>query len=271
MYDDVITISGILPGPTSLILAGVHGNETCGPQAFQKLLPDLRIQAGTVIFAYGNPKALLANMRFTQVNLNRMFKPDSVLSDVDISSYEYSRAQFLKKYLDQATALLDIHASFTPNSRPFLICEPNSQVITQYLPFDLVVSGFDAVEPGGTDYYMNQKGSLGICAECGYLGDPQAVEMATSCILAFLTARGHLTNTLQAKQQSKLEIYQLYITKTDSFTLVQPFSDFQELKKGQIIGQDGSSNVICSKDSQILFARSRQAVGEEAFLLGEKI
>lgn len=271
MYENIVTITGQFPGPTSIILAGVHGNETCGPQAFDLLLPTLKLDSGTVIFAYGNPKAIESSQRFVESNLNRMFKPNNQLSDTDLSSYEYSRAQVIKQYLDLADALLDIHASFTPKSRPFLICEPNSRKVTQYLPFDLVVSGFDTFEPGGTDYYMNQKGSLGICAECGYLSDPKSTDIAIASISAFLKACGHLSNDLGTRSQSHLKIYQLYLTKTSSFKLNQPFSDFQCLKKGQIIGLDGNCPVLAPIDSQILFARNRQAVGEEAFLLGKEI
>lgn len=178
MSNDIIELTGSQSGPTSLILAGVHGDEVCGVEAFNRLLPGLRIERGRVWCIYANPRAIAASVRFTEANLNRMFKDTAALTAAERASYEYDRAQVLKSYFSQADALLDLHASYTPVSRRFVICEPNAAGIFEYLPADLVVSGFDAIEPGGTDYYMNRIGKTGICLECGYLGDPQSTDIA---------------------------------------------------------------------------------------------
>lgn len=269
MFEEITELTGKENGPTSIILTGVHGDERCGVEAMKKLLPTLQILRGRVLVAYGNPRAIEQNVRFTERNLNRMFKSDSLLSDTDKKSYEYQRAQFLKKYLDQADALLDVHASFTPKSRRFAICESNARELIRSLPFDLVVSGFDEVEPGGTDGYMNSKGKIGICAECGFLGDPASTEIAEQCILTFLRLRGHIAGDTKMIPQSYINIYNLYLTKTDAFVLTKPFIDFEEVSSGQLIGMDGKKEVRSPKDSVILFARNRNEKGDEAFLLGE--
>jgi succinylglutamate desuccinylase len=270
MTDDVIELRGNTEGPTSIILVGVHGDEKCGVQAVEQMLPTLSIEKGIVYVCYGNPRAIQQNIRYTEANLNRMFKPDTMLSDFEKNSYEYSRAQFLKTYLDRVEVLLDIHASYVPYSKPFVICEPNAHDIAKYLPVDLLVSGFDAVEPGGTDYYMNSTGKVGICVECGYLGDEYATEIAIKSITAFLKARGHIqAETPEVFEQSLVEMYDLYYTKTDSFELTKDFKDFDELVPDQLIGVDGENDIRAKKDSVILFARNRSGIGEEAFLLGE--
>ncbi len=270
MLEEVTKLRGAEIGPTSIILAGVHGDERCGIDALKEILPTLEIEKGEVLLAYGNPRAIESNRRFTEANLNRMFKRTDQLSDEEKVSYEYERAQFLKKYLEQADALLDIHASFTPNSKPFVICEPNARGIVECLPVDLIVSGFDAIEPGGTDYYMNSIGKIGICVECGYLGNPESIKIARESIIAFLKARGHLSNNVTTKKQSYIQMYDLYMTKSNNFTLLRAFDDFEEVSKDQIIGIDGDREVRAEKESVILFARSRDRIGDEAFLLGEK-
>lgn len=270
MFEEIVCLTGQEAGPKSIILAGVHGDETCGIEAFKKTLPDLKIERGQVLFAYGNPRAIEANKRFTEANLNRMFKNDNLLSEVEKTSYEYKRAQVLKSYLEQADALLDIHASFTPNSRPFIICEANAGGIIEYLPVDLIVSGFDEVEPGGTDYYMNSVGKIGICLECGYLGDPQATHIAEEGVFAFLKAQGHISGSVAQKEQSYIRVYKLYMTTNADFTLERSFADFERISEGQIIGTDGTNEVRAERESVILFARNRNKVGEEAFLLGER-
>ncbi len=266
--EEVIEIKGDEDGPISVILAGVHGDELCGLEAFTKIIPNLAIERGKIFFIYGNPRAIEGGIRYTEANLNRMFKPDALLAEKERNSYEYARAQFLKKFLNQAEALLDIHASSNPNSRKFLICEPNSRSITQFLPFDLVVSGFDAVEPGGTDYYMNSIGKVGICTECGYAGHPNATQVASEAIAAFLKARGHVNGEAEAGIQTHLKIYQLYLSKADEFTLSRNFADFEKVAEGELIGIDGNQEVRAVRDSLILFPHNTNKTGSEAFLLG---
>ena len=61
MLEEVIQFKGKQDGPTSIILAGVHGDETSGVEAFKKMLPTLVIDRGRVLFGYGNPAAIAAN------------------------------------------------------------------------------------------------------------------------------------------------------------------------------------------------------------------
>lgn len=270
MFEGIKKIIGKKNGSTSIILAGVHGNEKCGVEAFKKILQDIQIDRGQVFFVYGNPKAIEENKRFIEANLNRMFKNENLFSKYEMESYEYGRAQFLKNYLNQADALLDIHASLTPNSTPFVICEPNAKTIAKYLPVNLIVSGFDKIEPGGTDYYMNSLGKIGMCVECGYNNDPSSSEIAEKAIFAFLKIRGHLFNDLMPQKKSYLKIHTSYTTKTNDFNLSKSFADFEEVSAGQIIGIDGDQTVSTQKNAIILFARNRKKIGDEAFLLGEK-
>ena len=97
--EDIIEIIGANPGTTSIIIAGIHGDERGGIDAFEEIIPNLKIENGRVIFMYGNPEAIKLNKRFTEANLNRMFNEDSAILDEQKNSYEYKRAQCIKKYL----------------------------------------------------------------------------------------------------------------------------------------------------------------------------
>lgn len=268
MREEIIELKGEAPGPTSIILAGVHGDELCGPLAFEKILPNLTIERGQVFFGYGNPQAIEKNVRQLETNLNRMFKSDEDLNEQDKNSYEYKRAQFLKIYLDQSSALLDIHASSDPKSPPFIICEANGEETARCLPVNLVVSGFDKIEPGGTDYYMNKNGNIGVCIECGYRGDPTTSQTAETAIINFLISRGHITGSIETHKQSPIKIFNLYFSQTNHFRLAKDFADFTKIKSGEIIGLDGNKEIRAPKDCAILFAQNTNKIGDEAFLLG---
>lgn len=221
------------------------------------MLPDLEIQNGTLWVGLANLSAIDKNVRFVEANLNRMFVDESMLSEQDVDSYEYRRAQEIMPILQQAGVLLDVHASFTSGARPFAICEPNAADITRALLVDLVVSGFDDIEPDGTDYYMNKMGKIGICVECGYLGDPSTTDIAIASIKSFLSARVHIdsTNPLLSYEQEFIRMYKLYKAKTN-FTVEHDFAYFEGVTEGQVLGTDGDGNVVADKDGIIVFARN---------------
>jgi succinylglutamate desuccinylase len=272
MTDEVIEKKGPQPGPINMVIVGTHGNEMCGVQVLEELLPTLQIESGTVYFAYGNPRAIEENVRFVEKNLNRMYKPKNELTDEEKNSYEYNRAIYLQEYLNRSESVLDIHASTNPKSRPFIICEKNAECIYPSLPVDTVVYGFDENEPGGTDYYMNRIGKIGICVECGYLGDEASSVKARESILQFLSLHGHITYPRTTEKTPKrFQIHTLYLTKTNHFRLRKEFSDFQVVAQGEEIGVDGEEAVTCDRDSIILFPHNADKIGQEVFLLGESI
>ncbi len=265
---DVVEYTERASGPTSIVLVGVHGDEPCGIKALEKILPTLVVDKGKVIFIVGNPKAVKKQKRFIGSNLNRMFKPSFLLSKTDKKSYEYKRANLLKAYFKKADVLLDVHSSHTKGSEPFAICEANAKNICKLLPVKLVVSGFDAIQPGGTDYYMNKIGKVGICVECGYSHSFTAEKNAKTIIKTFLVARGHIKGKSSPQKQSQIYVNKLYITK-NNFKLTKKFKDFEKIYAGQTIGIDGKKEIKTETDSIILFARNRDSKNEEAFILGK--
>ena len=88
MFEEITQLAGKEKGSTSIILAGIHGDEKCGVEALRKILPNLEIERGRILFGYGNPRAIEAHQRFTEANLNRMFRSDDVLSKNEKRSYE---------------------------------------------------------------------------------------------------------------------------------------------------------------------------------------
>lgn len=270
MFEKITKIVGQKKGTTSIILVGVHGDEKCGVEILEKILPNLEIECGEVLFGYGNPQAIKNNKRYTDANLNRMFNSDNLLTAKEKESYEYRRARFLKNYLDKAEVLLDIHASSIPNSRTFVICEANAKEIVKFFPNDFIVSGFDKIEPGGTDYYMNSIGKVGICLECGYIKNPQSAKIAEESVFAFLKARGHIINNLTLQKQFYVQMFKKYFAKTDKFTLSKPFENFEVLETNQLIGIDGQEEIKAPKQCLILFAHNGTKIRDEVFLLGEK-
>ena len=273
---DVTEVYGNKLGKTSIIMAGNHGNEICGINVFKDILSHLSIETGTVIFVLGNLNAIEKNVRYVDFNLNRAFNPSSIYSKQIKKTYEYKRAQELKKIFNRGDALLDIHSTTNPGE-PFIVAENNAFEIISNFPneFKRIVYGFDAIEPGASDGYMLSKNKIGICIECGQHNSIHAAEVAKKAIFSFLNSRGHL-NSLDnkketARKREMIKMNSIYYTKTDSFELSKAFFDFEKIKKGSMIGIDGVVKILAPYDCVIVFAHNRDKKGEEGFLLGHEI
>lgn len=258
-------IESTLPGPTLLVLGGVHGDEQCGVDLVRSILTGAYspvIRRGKLIAALGNLAAIDAGKRCILHNLNRGFLPDKI----PCNCAECARIDVLKKLMNDADVLLDIHASFTPESETFLICERNAISLIEALPMEKVCFGFDTVQPGGTDYYMNSIGKVGICVECGYLGDPRSAEYARTSFETLLATMGMIDESLSKKCDKKFfQARYQYFTRTD-FRLAKPLSDFEEVREGQMIGLDGEREVRVDRNGAVLFAGNKIDRGREAFV-----
>ena len=264
----VIEKFGKMPGKNIVVLGGVHGNEVCGVKVLKKLIPILEIIKGKVTFIFANLKAIKQNKRFIEQNLNRCFLKNQ--SNKIRNSLEGKTAREIMPYLDEADLMLDIHASFTPKSIPFVICQPQSFEFAEVMPFNIISWNWDEFEPGSTDYYINLQNKIGICAECGYLGDPESKKRAETALINFLAKAGAInTNIKEVKEKKFYKIVNLYKNK-NTFKKTKNFSDFEKMKKKIIVGYDGKEEVYAEKGSYLLFARNSKNIGEECFLIAKE-
>lgn len=264
-------------GPTSTILYSVHGGELPGIKAAARIINGLQrdgIEAGRVLIGCGHPEAMDQSVRALKFDVNRAFKPDEMMTADQIDSPEYRRAQVLKPYLKESDALLDLHGTRNPKAVPFVICEPNGFDIAQYLPVGITVSNIDALQPGGTDWYMNQVlKKPGICLEPGYFYDPTAADRAEHGSWAFLKAMGNISGEKIPVTQRRIEVYQLYATESSDFTLAKRFKDFEDINKGQLVAVDGERGVIADRPSVIVFPSQPRIITPrvDAYFLAQDI
>ena len=264
----VIERLGKSPGKTIVLLAGVHGNETCGVEAFKELIPNLSISSGKVIFIYANIEAIKQNKRQIDYNLNRCFlknQPEEIKKTL-----ESKTAKEIMPYLEKADLILDIHASFTEGSMPFLICDEQQLEKSKIFDVDIISYNWDSFEPGSTEYYMNLQGKPGFCIECGFLGNKESNEKAKQAILNFLAFARCINREVKERENQRIiKIKSIYKNK-DKFTLSRIFKDFEKLSEKTLIGLDGREKIFADKGDIILFARNSQGLEEECFLLAEE-
>lgn len=272
MKKNIIKQVGKKRGKTLTILAGVHGNEKAGVMAINKIINNIQhsvinIREGTVYFIYANPKAIEKNLRYIDKNLNRCF-----IKNLKGNNYEILRAKEIMKILDKSDAVLDLHASNNPKATPFIICEKNAYNLAKNFNFKILSSGWDTVEPGGTDGYMYKQGKIGICLECGSLVESEKNKnLAYNSILQFLSyfniikkISGKISNP-----KKYVQVKNLVYKKTKDFAFVKEFADFEILKKNSLFATDGNIKYIAKNNECIIFPHADTDIGDEAFILGE--
>ena len=269
MNNGIIKIDSGISGEKIAIFCGVHGNEKAGIFAVERALKELKIIKGSVTFVFANQEAIKKNVRQIEKNLNRCFNKDELPT-----TYESKRAIELMNILDDVDYLLDIHSSNNPNTEPFIITEKNGFDIVKNMNFRIIATGFDSIEPGATDGYMQKNNKIGICLECGFSGESEKnTDLAYDSIVQFLQYFGSIENISEKNniKQKVLLVNDVQKVTDSSFRLTKSFADFEELKKGDKIAWDSSREYIIDRDRVILFGSPGKPVGAEAYILGEWI
>jgi predicted deacylase len=285
------------PGPTVIILGGVHGDEHAGIAVVNQMKSgefDVPLERGRLIIALGNLAAIEVNRRFTDggTNLNREFVdvPDDMLFEAADLSSEARRARSLKPYLNESDAAFDLHGFRQKDGEPFIITEPRGFLAA------LAVSGAGAyyvssgwggesgIEQGGTDDFMERRGKIGLCYELAQLTDlNRGIPRGRNGVLRFLA---HLelidpiaiVNLPTDPRTPLFARASTAVLANEGFSWGPhfPYRSFQTLEPGEFIAQNGPSienRIFAGPNQVIIFPSDKSTVkpGDEMFNLGTVI
>jgi succinylglutamate desuccinylase len=270
------------PGPKTVVLGGIHGNEVCGVHAVRFLLEGfsqgtLTLESGSLVLALGNAEAIAANLRYVGANLNRQFHLDKEPCGTE---YELSRAYELRALLqDNVDLLLDLHATSAP-SVPYAMIERGSLERTRQFGFPVVVSGWgelgDVSVSGDTQSFVELLGGCAITMENGQLSDPASTDSALETCSRVLSKRGgkglHPAPTLSSQQFHMTFVQPL---KRSGFSYSRQFSNLEPLKPGELIGTDSEESYFAPSDyGSVMILPGNPAnlqVGENLFHFGKRV
>lgn len=264
--ENIFKFSSKKDGNKICILGGVHGDEIAGIDAIKTIVKNFQIDNGEVYFILCNDKAIKKGKRFVEENLNRCF----IKNKISTNSYEEKLANELKQIISQFDICLDIHNSTSKNTEPFIICEDNAYDLIDSINIQKVVSNFDSLEPGGTDYFMNSINKIGICVECGYLTDQNSIKLAEEIIINFLKKVDNIKKSFKNFNNKEYFFLEKVYIPEINFVLEKEFKDFEKIKSNQIIGYD-DNKVISHYQGIILFAHNINNNYEEAFLIAKEM
>ncbi|MEM7355766.1 MAG: succinylglutamate desuccinylase/aspartoacylase family protein [Acidobacteriota bacterium] len=259
-------VDGSEPGPTLIVVGGLHGNEPSGVQALQRLLPELAadaraVERGRVVGLTGNRKALAMKRRFLAHDLNRYWLPERVaqlrataapLADEDHELRELDRQiESLVETADGPVYLLDLHTTSAPD-RPFATLDDSLRNRPFAFAFPVpVVLGLEEELAGTLTAHVGDLGIITAGFESGRHGTREARDRAVDAIWIALAASGVTRNdhpeAVAARQRLEEECaglphvvevrYRHAIRDEDRFRMHPGHENFQPVKRGQSLGE----------------------------------
>ena len=293
--DYVTSLSATEPGPHVLVTALTHGNEICGAIALDRLFrAGIRPRRGTLTLAFDNvaayrefdPRYPIAS-RYVDEDFNRLWSPATL--DSPRRSVELDRARQLRRFVDAADYLLDLH-SMQYATAPLMLAGllPRSRELARKLgiPELIMCDAGHAAGPRMRDY-----GGFGdpaspktaLLIECGQHWEKRSAEVAIDVLLRFLIALGVVERDDVAAlggpdfdahpRQRVIEVTEAVTIAGNHFDFAADFRGLEVLsEKGALIGHDDGREVRTPYENCVLIMPSRRLVkGQTAVRLGRYI
>ena len=219
--------------PEYTVVACVHGDETCGWHAFNRLkASDVTLQA-PIKFVLANERAFKLGYRFCDADLNRVMPGDS-----SSEKHEVRLAASLRRELE-GTTVIDFHSTESRGC-PYAIVtggDAASRRLTRSTGLDRVVDmshlGGGVTEP-----------VEGLAIECGYYDDEDAASVAHRILLHFLAAEGLIDRPYA---RSTPEVYEVFDDAPGrGFTFVA--ENFGRVEAGEVFAEKDGTVRRAEKD-----------------------
>ncbi len=287
------------PGPTLLVLAGIHGNEPAGVHAAQRVLERLQESespiVGRLLVLAGNLGALAAAKRFHDRDLNRGWSGPAIAAlwrraETELSAEDREQRDLLRRFeqvLATATGpivFLDLHSSSAPGA-PFLCLADTIDNRRLGLATGVpIILGIEETIEGASLEWFAQRGIAALAAEGGRHADASTVsnhEALLWCMLErlrMLPAGGPDLSAHRAQLEraavgvpSIVEIVQRHaITAEDHFRMEPGFVNFSPVEKRRLLATDRHGEIRAPHKGHVVLPLY-QALGDDGFFLARRV
>lgn len=291
---------GERPGPTMVIVGGIHGNEPAGVLAVRRVLRELARRKppmrGRLLALAGNIRALAEHVRYLDRDLNRRWYPDHLArlrdQDRELDSPEDREQRELVEIFDRLDAtfdhplvVLDLH-SFSAEGPPFTVIA--DALRNRAIAYELrvpIIFGLEEAVDGTLLGYLADLGHVAVGFEAGQHHDPRTVENHVAAIWLALCCAGLLEPTSVPeldRQRARLDeaagelpraveiVYRHAIRPHDEFRMDPGFHNFQPIRRGQRLAHDSDGEVRAPEGGRILMPLY-QGLGEDGFFIAQEL
>jgi predicted deacylase len=293
-------VRGTDPGPTLIVVGGLHGNEPSGLMAANRVLDPLGTihdeggLRGELVVLSGNRAALPLGKRYVDRDLNRGWTRPRIEALRSGNAPGSSLVEDLEQVdLDRAIAearsrargpvhLLDLHTTSAAGV-PFGMVgtNPEDSRFARHFPLPVIGGLLGALEGVLLDY-MSAAGVITLGVEAGQNEDPASADRHEAVIWIALVAAGlveektvpHLDRCRELLREAalarphRIEVFHRHpITPEDEFRMEPGFANIAPVLEGQILAWDRNGE-IRAPESCLVLLPLYQALGDDGFFLG---
>jgi len=295
-------VLGRLEGPRSggslLFVAGLHGNEPAGVVALQRVFANLGLRQtrlrGRVLALAGNRRALALGQRYVDTDLNRHWTAEVIGGVSALRRPQHEDAELaalqaeIHPFLEGASGpvhVVDLHTTSNIGA-PFATVGDTIRNRSFAAHFhSSVVLGLEEELQGTLLEYLSGSDCITMGYEAGQHDDPVSVQTHEAVAWVALAAAGILSaedvpelpqqrSLLQARCRrcpSFFEIrYRHAIDEQDAFRMQPGFTNFDPVRRGQVLGKDRNGDVRSPRDGLILMPLY-QGLGSDGFFVGNAV
>lgn len=289
------------PGPTMIVMTGMHGNEPAGESSARRVLASLGrdgLNAGELVVLRGNLNALEKRVRFVDDDLNRQWTPNTVArlratadAPAGTGQAEDNERRALLVVLGAIVAeargqvyFLDLHTS-SANGAPFLTVGDTlrNRKFAQAFPLPLIL-GLEEQVDGSLLEYLNNFGLVTLGAEAGQHDAAESVARHEAVLRLALVHAGLVDREASADLDGfarllesagsgipqVLEVrYRHALHDGDGFRMDPGFANFQPIRAGQRLAEDRSGPVYAAESGRLLLPLY-QGKGDDGFFIARE-
>ncbi|NIP58158.1 MAG: aspartoacylase, partial [Gemmatimonadetes bacterium] len=290
------TVRGPRPGPTLVVIGGLHGNEPAGILALRRVLGGVeRLRehvTGEFVAVSGNRGALARGRRFLHSDLNRVWTDERIRSLRTIAAEEELKDEAaeqreLLKVLDGVDSrargrvyVLDLHTTSSV-SGPWATIEDTLPSRAFALKFPIpIVLGLEEQVDGTLLEHASRSGHVSMVFEGGQHGDPVSVERSEAAVWVALAAgivpadrapgvgkaRERLARDSAGLPRVLEMRYRHAILPTDGFRMDPGFVNLQPIREGEVLGRDRRGEVRSPERGRVLMPLYQEQ-GEDGFFV----
>lgn len=264
-------------GPSLLILGAIHGDEVCWPYAIKKLLKEVSVGKISLIkwqincVPICNPKAYSKGTRYTENNLNRVFKKHK-----NPKTYEEALANTLTKYVENCDYILDLH-SISSEWNPFVFQDyddDNTITFCKNIGLKHIITGRTkldmAHENADTIGYAHSCWKIWAVVECGQHNSKKSKQIAYKSIINTLSWLWITAQKQAASEEVTSVRVKKVIIKDKAGKFSKHWKHLDQTAKGEILCiYEDWETILASETGYILLPHEGAKIGNERFYIGE--
>lgn len=289
---------GSKSGPTVVVIAGIHGNEKAGVLAANSVLSKIKAQnipfEGNLYFILGNINALNKDIRFENVDLNRIWRKENIeglfnireepLAEIREQLDIYALIKMILAKEKGPFYFLDLHTT-SASSVPFITISDslNNRKFSSNFPIPVVL-GIEEYLDGPLLTFINEFGHVALGFEGGAHDDPASVKSCEAFIWKALVRSACLKKSSVADFEKYRQVlsnlcceyqffainYRYSLENGEDFVMEQGFENFEPIEKGQLLAKSYGKEIRAHETGRI-FMPLYQELGDDGFFVLHRI